>query len=197
MSCFAQRDNMSGTNAHGESSARLLAMKGSRNWVVRNIGWLKSFMRIILGIVWLIDGSLKFSSGFVDSFPALIKSQGQPSWLQPWFNFWSSVTSANAAPFVYSIGTLEVALGAALVLGFMRKIAYLSGMVLSLLIWAIPEGFGGPYGPASTDIGTGVIYSFLFLSLIIVNTISGPSKYSLDFLIERKYPAWKRVAEFG
>ena len=105
--------------------------------------------------------------------------------------------SANAAPFVYGIGTLELALGAALVLGFMRKIAYSSGMVLSLLIWAIPEGFGGPYGPASTDIGTGVIYSFLFLSLIIINTISGPSKYSLDFLLERKYPSWKRIAEFG
>jgi uncharacterized membrane protein YphA (DoxX/SURF4 family) len=188
---------MSGTNAQGESSAQLLTMKGSRNWVVGNVGWLKSFMRIILGIVWLIDGSLKFSSGFVDSFPALIKSQGQPSWLQPWFNFWSSVTSANAAPFVYGIGTMEVALGVVLVLGFMRKIAYLSGMVLSLLIWAIPEGFGGPYGPGSTDIGTGVIYSFLFLSLIIINTISGPSKYSLDFLLERKYPSWKRVAEFG
>ena len=171
--------------------------KTSQNWVVRNVSWLKSFIRIILGIVWLIDGYLKFSPGLVDSFPALIKSEGQPSWLQPWFNFWSSVTSANAAPFVYSIGALEVILGAALVFGLMRKIAYLGGMVLSLLIWAIPEGFGGPYGPGSTDIGTGVIYSFLFLSLIIINTISGPSKYSLDFLIERKIPFWKRVAEFG
>jgi uncharacterized membrane protein YphA (DoxX/SURF4 family) len=188
---------MSRTNAHGEGSDQRLAMKGSRSWVVRNVGWLKSFMRIILGIVWLIDGSLKFSSGFVDSFPALIKSQGQPSWLQPWFNFWSNVTSVNAAPFVYGIGTLELALGTVLVLGLMRKIAYLGGMVLSLLIWAIPEGFGGPYGTGSTDIGTGVIYSFLFLSLIIINTISGPSKYSVDFLLERKIPFWKRVAEFG
>jgi uncharacterized membrane protein YphA (DoxX/SURF4 family) len=186
-----------GVNAGAEANARLQSVTGNRNWVAGNVSWLKSFIRIILGIVWLIDGYLKFSPGLVDSFPALIKAEGQPSWLQPWFNFWSSVTSANAAPFVYGIGTLEVALGVALVLGFMRKIAYLSGMVLSLLIWAIPEGFGGPYGPASTDIGTGVIYSFLFLSLIIINTISGPSKYSLDFLLERKFPFWKRVAEFG
>ncbi len=188
---------MSGADARADSNDQLLAVKRSRNWVVRNVSWLKSFIRIILGIVWLIDGYLKFSPGLVDSFPALIKAEGQPAWLQPWFNFWSSVTSANAAPFVYSIGTLEVALGVALVLGFMRKIVYLGGMVLSLLIWAIPEGFGGPYGPASTDIGTGVIYSFLFLSLIIINTISGPSKYSLDFLLERKIGFWKRVAEFG
>ena len=189
--------NVTGANKPAEPNARLLDGKGSRNWVVRNVSWLKSLIRIVLGIVWLIDGYLKFSPGLVDSFPALIKSEGQPAWLQPWFNFWSSVTSANAAPFVYSIGTLEVALGVALVLGFMRKIVYFGGMVLSLLIWAIPEGFGGPYGPASTDIGTGVIYSFLFLSLIIINTISGPSKYSLDFLLERKIGFWKRVAEFG
>ena len=189
--------DVAGANRSAKSNARFVAGEGSRNWVVRNVSWLKSFIRIILGIVWLIDGYLKFSPGLVDSFPALIKSEGQPSWLQPWFNFWSSVTSANAAPFVYSIGTLEVILGAALVLGLMRKIAYLGGMVLSLLIWAIPEGFGGPYGPGSTDIGTGVIYSFLFLSLIIINTISGPSKYSLDSLIERKIPVWKRIAEFG
>jgi thiosulfate dehydrogenase (quinone) large subunit len=187
---------MSATNTRGEYGVQIQTMKGSRNWVARNVGWLKPFMRIILGIVWFIDGSLKFSSGFVESFPALIKSQGQPSWLQPWFNLWSNATSANAALFVYGIGTLELALGAVLVLGFMRKIAYLGGMALSLLIWAIPEGFGGPYGPGSTDIGTGVIYSFLFLSLIIINTISGPSKYSLDFLIERRYRFWKRVAEF-
>jgi len=79
----------------------------------------------------------------------------------------------------------------------MRKIAYLGGIIFSLFIWAIPEGFGGPYGPGSTDIGTGIIYSFVFLSLVIINTISGPSKYSLDFLLERKYPFWKRLAEFG
>jgi uncharacterized membrane protein YphA (DoxX/SURF4 family) len=188
---------MSRANRGEEDNAQLLADNGSPNWVVRNVGWLKSFIRIILGVVWLIDGYLKFSPGFVDSFPALIKSEGQPSWLQPWFNFWSSVTSANAAPFVYTTGALELALGAALVLGFMRKITYIGGMILSLLIWTIPEGFGGPYGPGSTDIGTGVIYSFLFLSLIIINTISGPSKYSMDLLLERKYPFWKRVAEFG
>src|SRR2546427_9421831 len=135
--------NVTGANKPAESSARLPDGKGSRNWIVRNVSWLKSFIRVILGIVWLIDGYLKFSPGLVDSFPALIKSEGQPALLPPWFNFWSRVTSANAAPFVYSIGTLEVVLGAALALWIMRKIAYLNGMVLSLLLWAIPEVFGG------------------------------------------------------
>jgi len=190
---------VSGADRKAEDSDQLLAGRVSQKWVVRNVSWLKSFIRIFLGIVWLIDGYLKFSPGLVDSFPDLVRSagNGQPTWLQPWFNFWSSVTTGNAALFVYTTGVLEVALGVALVLGFMRKIAYLGGIVFSLFIWAIPEGFGGPYGPGSTDIGTGIIYSFVFLSLVIINTISGPSKYSLDFLIERKYSSWKWLAEFG
>jgi nitrite reductase (NO-forming) len=98
---------------------------------------------------------------------------------------------------VYGIGTLEVSLGVALILGILRKLTYTGGLLLSLLIWAVPEGFGGPYGPGATDIGTGVAYSFVFLSLIIINAMSGTSKYSLDYLIERRLPSWKRVAEFG
>jgi uncharacterized membrane protein YphA (DoxX/SURF4 family) len=174
-----------------------VAPTANRNWIARNVYWLKSFIRIILGIVWLIDGSLKFQPGFVDSFSGLIKTAGQPGWLQPWFNFWYNVTVGNAAPFVYGIGILEISLGVALVLGVVRKLAYIGGLILSLLIWAVPEGFGGPYGPGSTDIGTGIAYSFVFLSLIIINALSGTSKYSLDYLIERRFPSWRRVAEFG
>ena len=193
-----ERGNVSRADRNAEDRAQLLVGEAGQKWVLRNVDWLKSFIRIFLGIVWLIDGYLKFSPGLVDSFPDLVRSagDGQPTWLQPWFNFWSSVTTGNAALFVYTTGVLEVALGVALVLGFMRKIAYLGGIIFSLFIWAIPEGFGGPYGPGSTDIGTGIIYSFVFLSLVIINTISGPSKYSLDFLLERKYRLWKRFAEF-
>lgn len=185
------------TNRGSQDHAASVAHVTSGNWIVRNVYWLKSFIRVILGIVWLIDGSLKFQSGFVDSFAGLIKSAGQPPWLQPWFNFWYNVTVGNAAPFVYGIGILEISLGVALVLGVVRKLAYIGGLILSLLIWAVPEGFGGPYGPGSTDIGTGIAYSFVFLSLIIINAMSGTSKYSLDYLIERRVPSWKRVAEFG
>jgi uncharacterized membrane protein YphA (DoxX/SURF4 family) len=179
-----------------KSSSRMVG-KNDRGWVVRNVQWLKSLIRIIVGVVWLVDGSLKFQPGFVDSFPNLIKTAGQPGWLQPWFNFWYSVTVANAAPFVYGTGTLEILLGVTLVLGLIRKIAYVGGFLLSLLIWSVPEGFGGPYGPGSTDIGTGVVYSLVFLMLIMINAMSGPTKYSLDYYIERRFPRWKRIAEFG
>ena len=100
---------------------------------------------------------------------------------------------------VYTVGILEILLGVALIAGFMRKVAYLGGVVLSLLIWAVPEGFGGPYagGTGGTDVGAGVVYALLFLGLIVISATYGPSRYSLDHLIERRYPPWARLAEFG
>ncbi|MFI5413957.1 MAG: nitrite reductase, partial [Candidatus Lutacidiplasmatales archaeon] len=97
---------------------------------------------------------------------------------------------------VYLVGSLELALGLALIFGFMRKFAYVGGAFLSLFIWAVPEGFGGPYGPGSTDIGTGAMYALLFLALILINATYGPSKWSADHLIEGRFPRWAKVAEF-
>jgi nitrite reductase (NO-forming) len=154
-------------------------------------------MRVIFGTFWLIDGYLKFQPGMVRAFPSLIQSvaSGQPSWLGGWFSFWASATSSNAAPAVYSIGALELALGACLVLGLMRKVAYIVSFFYSLVIWSVPEGFGGPYGPGSTDIGTGIVYALASLLFLLIIGIFGPSPYSLDYQVERKFPAWKRLAE--
>ncbi|TLZ81480.1 MAG: DoxX family membrane protein [Methanobacteriota archaeon] len=167
------------------------------NWFVRHLGSLKTTVRVIFGVVWTIDGAFKFQPGFADSLAQMISDagQGQPSWLQPWFGFWSQTVSANPGFFATTIGLLELALGIALLLGFMRKVAYTAGIFLSLIIWSVPEGFGGPYGPSSTDIGTGIIYAFVFLLLMIINATFGPSRGSLDYAIERRWPAWKKVSE--
>jgi hypothetical protein len=78
----------------------------------------------------------------------------------------------------------------------MRKTVYLSGIMLSLMIWAVVEGFGGPYGPGSTNVGAAIMYAFIFVAIIIVERSSNYSKYSIDVLIERKLNGWKHLAEF-
>ena len=166
-------------------------------WWERNAGVLKVVFRVVFGVFWLFAGALKFAPGLVQEFPGLISGDGQPDWLQGWFSFWSAQASANAAFWVYLTGTLELAVGLGLLLGFMRKVTYLGGAVLSLFIWAVPEGFGGPYElGVSTDLGGGVVYAMVFLMLIVINATYGPSKLSLDYWIERRWPGWRRVAEF-
>lgn len=167
-------------------------------WFHKNIEIIKPAMRAIFGFVWLIDGALKFQAGMPNAIAQmiLVTGQGQPAWLQPWFSFWFGIISPNPAPWIYFIGACEVLLGLALIFGFMRKITYALGIVLSLFIWAVPEGFGGPYGPSSTDIGTGIIYALAFFMLMIINAGYGPSKLSIDHWLERRIRWWRRLAEF-
>jgi uncharacterized membrane protein YphA (DoxX/SURF4 family) len=174
-------------------------MAGKGGWIYNNRVALKSMIRVVFGVVWLIDGSFKFQPGITDTFTQLIQQAGagQPAWLLPWFNFWFNVVSQNPAFWVYVVGLGEVLIGIALILGGLRKITYVVGMVLSLFIWAVPEGLGGPYGPGSTDIGTGIIYAFVFLSLMIFNAMEGPSKYSADTYIEKRVKWWHKLAEFS
>jgi len=81
-----------------------------------------------------------------------------------------------------------------LILGFARKLTYLDGIELTLAIWSIDEGFGGPYGPGSTDIGAAVIYVLVFLALIAIDATS-TRKYCLDKFIERRWKWWSRIAD--
>ena len=165
-------------------------------WWPRNAHTLKTLFRMLFGLIWLIDGALKFAPGFVGAFAGSISGDGQPAWLQGWFSFWATQVNGDPAFWVYLVGSFEVLLGLALIVGFVRKLAYACGALLSLFIWAVPEGFGGPYGPGSTDIGTGAMYALLFLALMLINATYGPSKWSLDHLIERRFPRWAMIAEF-
>lgn len=184
---------MSGTATEGPN--------GNPGWWQRNARWLKTAFRVILGLVWLVNGILKFTSDYVSSFLSDVQTSqaNAPSWLSGWYSFWASQATSNASLIVYTVGALELLLGLALVFGFMRKITYAAGAILSLLIWAVPEGFGGPYanGAGGTDVGTGMVYAIAFLGLIVVTSLAGPSRWSVDYFLERRFPSWRKVAEFS
>lgn len=67
--------------------------------------------------------------------------------------------------------------------------------MFSLLVWAIAEGFGGPYGSGSTDIGTSIIYALFFVGLLVLAYYAGTDRYSVDYHLEQKVSWWWRVAE--
>lgn len=171
----------------------------AKHWLFLHRIGIKAWIRIIFGVVWFTDSLFKFQAGVPQVFSQLITSagQGQPAWLMPWFNFWAGVVGSSPDFWVYLIGAAEMLIGLALIFGVLRKITYIMGALLSLFIWAIPEGFGGPYGPSSTDIGTGIIYALVFLCLMVINAGYGPSKYSIDAWIEKRVKWWRKLAEFG
>jgi|SRR5882724_4173535 len=73
------------------------------------------------------------------------EADGQPGWLKPWFNFWINWQHPRAMFFAYLVAIVETLIAVALIAGFARKITYIAAATFSVMIWAIAEGFGGPY----------------------------------------------------
>ena len=161
--------------------------------------WPKDALRIAFGLIWAIDAALKWLPGFRSGYMSLLMSeaQGQPSWLRPWFNFWITLQHPRDDLFIYLSATIETLIAAALLLGFARKLTYISAAVFSVIVWATAERFGGPYASGSTDIGTAIIYALVFMGLLALVAYAGPARYSLDYWLERRVSWWWRLAEVG
>lgn len=158
------------------------------------------FLRILFGGVWLVDGLLRLQPG---AFPQLsywmvvMAGQEQPGWLSGWYAFWTGLIGGAPTVWWYGVGSVELVLAACLVAGFLRKPVYLIGLSLSLFLWTVPEGFGGPYAPGSTDMGTGILYAVVFLALLHLDSVSSPPRFALDSVIARRWPTRKRLVPAG
>ncbi len=154
-------------------------------------------VRTAFGLVWAVDAYLKwqpeFQNHYLDYITGVI--QGQPGWLTPWFNLWVGLIQLSPHFFAVTTATIESIIAIGLLLGLLRKPVYILGILFALLIWMIPEGFGGPYASGSTDVGAGLIYVFVFIALLVMQYVLGRSPYSVDNYIEKRVPAWKAIAE--
>lgn len=158
--------------------------------------WPKDALRIAFGVIWAVDAALKWTPGFRAGYLGDLTgaAKGQPGWLQPWFHFWISLQHPTTL-FVYLVAVVETLIAAALILGFARKLTYISAAVFSFLIWSTAEGFGGPYTAGSADVGTSIIYVVVFLGLLALSAYAGPARYSVDHWLEQRLSWWWRLAE--
>ena len=140
----------------------------SMNWRERGVG----IARIIFGLVWVVAALLQWLPQFQNSFVAQVAAAkaGQPGLIQSWISFWANLVSVNPLLFARILATTESAIAILLILGLFSNLTSIVGIFLSLGIWSIPEGFGGPYLPGqSTDIGTAFPYAILFLVLLCLS----------------------------
>jgi nitrite reductase (NO-forming) len=156
-------------------------------------------LRILFGVAWMANAALKWFPAFGAGFLGMLTdvSHGQPAFLRPWFNLVTTVASDGRATILAAGSTaLETYLAVALLTGFARKVTYLVGAGYTALIWATAEGFGGPYVPGvSTDVGAAIVYTLLFVVFLVHDAGVGSSRLSVDSILERRMPAWRRVAE--
>jgi nitrite reductase (NO-forming) len=158
----------------------------------------RTALRVAFGLIWVADAAFTWTSDFAVHYVGYLHNaaDGQPGWLAWWFNAWIAVVTPHADLFVWSTRIIETVLAAALVLGFARKTTYVVGALFSLLIWSTAEGFGGPYTVGATNMGAGIIYVLVFIALAVINSGSGPSLYSLDYYIEKRWPGWRWISEW-
>jgi uncharacterized membrane protein YphA (DoxX/SURF4 family) len=161
--------------------------------------WPKYALRITFGVIWLIDAVLKWLPGFRSGYMGMISGagQGQPGWLQWWFSFWTNMQHPAPTFFAILVAVLETLVALAVILGFARKVSYITAAAFSVVIWAAAEGFGGPYGSGASDIGTAIIYALVFVCLLTLAAYTGTDRWSMDYYLEQKISWWHKVAEVG
>lgn len=146
--------------------------------------------RIAFGLVWVIDAYFKWQPAFANNFVSYLKEthDGQPVLIQTWLNFWINLVSINPHLFARLVALGETGIAIGLLLGLFSNLAYAGGSLLALVIWSVPEGFGGPYTAGATDIGAGIIYVFGFLGLFL---LSAGQYYGLDRILRAKLGYWR------
>jgi nitrite reductase (NO-forming) len=161
--------------------------------------WPQDAFRIGFGLIWLIDAVLKWLPGFRSTYVSAITgvAQGQPAWLNWWFDFWVKLQQPRPTFFAYMVAVLETLVALAIIVGFARKITYIASAVFGVVIWAVAEGFGGPYATGASDIGTAIIYAVVSMGLLTLCYYAGASRYSLDYHLEKRISWWWKVAEIG
>ena len=159
--------------------------------------WPKDALRITFGLIWAVDATFKWLPGFRDGYLSTIMGirDGQPGWLRWWFDFWINLQHPAITFFWALVATTETLIAIALITGFARKSAYIAASVFSLLIWSTAEGFGGPYTAGASDVGTSIIYAIVFAGLLALSYYTGPSRFTADFYLEKKFTWWWRLAE--
>lgn len=153
-----------------------------RSFFLRASGRAKvlAFLRVAFGCVWAVAAWLKWQPQFQNSFVSQVASAkaGQPSVIQAWITWWENLVSINPLLFARLEASIETALAVCLILGVLSNLTNIMGLLLALGIWAVPEGFGGPYIPGqSTDVGTALPYALFFGMLLLT---SAGRCYSVD-----------------
>ncbi len=156
-------------------------------------------LRVAFGIIWVVNAAFTWMPQFSALYVGYLHNaaKGQPDWSSFWFDGWIALVTPNATLFIWLTRIAVTALAIGLLLGFARRTLYVVGALFSLLVWSTAEGFGGPYAVGASNTGTGLAYVLIFVALLAINYRSGSSPYSIDYYIERRWPAWRRIAEWS
>ena len=177
--------------------ATRLALPAGKRMPIPSAGWTGTIVRAVFGVIFGIDAYLKWLPGYRKTYLSQLRSvaRGQPPWLHGWFHFWITLQSSAPTAFVVLTGVAETGVALCLLLGVARRAGYTAGAIYTLMIWGIGEGFGGPYTAGTTDVGTGIVYALLFVTLLTFAPPARRERLAVDRFLVQRWHWWRFLAE--
>ena len=125
-------------------------------------------IRIIFGVIWLIDGVLEWQPADFHNFLQLVTamSQGQPAPLGAVISAGQAVVAINPTVANGLLAAVETAVGLSLVTNTLSRWALRLSVLLAALIWVFGQGFGMVFMAGATDIQSGPLYVLVSLMLL-------------------------------
>ncbi|HEY5222466.1 MAG TPA: hypothetical protein VIJ18_05375 [Microbacteriaceae bacterium] len=127
-----------------------------------------AMLRIAFGLVWAVDAWLKWLPSFAKHTlmgKLLAAGEGQPAPVHAWIDGWTHLIATAPRVFAVLLALAESLIAVGLLIGALTNAVCSAGALLSLTIWATGEGFGGPYGDGTTDVGASLVYVMAFALL--------------------------------
>ena len=156
--------------------------------------WLRgaAVVRILFGVLWAADASLKWQAGFIHG-QTLHSELGKVSQVNtPVIHQWLALTHmvgmANPPVFAMGIAIIETLAALALIFGVLSNAAFIGTAMLSFGIWSGAEAFHLPFKSGMTDFGPSVGYIFASLALFFA---AAGSTWSVDSWLR------PRIGRFG
>ena len=125
-------------------------------------------IRIIFGLIWLIDGWLEWQPAAFHNFLQLITAvgQGQPAPLAALIEAGQAVVAVNPILANGLLAALETAIGISLISNVLSRWALRISALIAVAIWIFGQGLGMVFMAGATDIQSGPLYVLVSLMLL-------------------------------
>jgi len=136
----------------------------------------RSFLRVALGAVWILDGLLQAQPGMPAGFAGGIlapAAAGQPGWLATLLHWEMGVWQAHPVHLTVATVLIQMGIGVAILAGgdsWVGRLGLRSSIVWGLAVWLMGEGLGGLLGPGASVISgaPGAVLAYVFAAGLLL-----------------------------
>lgn len=131
-------------------------------------------LQVIFGIVWVFNVGYQLHPAYIDGLflKSLAAHPGQAAWYgayTQWVSAWVVWIGARwVALFTAFVGAV---LALSLLTGRGVRCCAWMGAVFTFIMWTLNGHLGGPYGQGATDPGTLIVYSLVFVTILLIEPI--------------------------